>query len=456
MCLLGGGGLVGFGAAVAVMREVRHQRGVLGGSGRHDRLWGVEETEGIETDEADAPDEQPVSLRDRRTVSLEDLRRELAEDPLAEEEVVAAAERGMENLLANLNWVNRVKPVDYSGLGMMTNYKRLMKTIEVPSALDWVLEASQAFRSVENSAVQQVLRSLDTRIGVESVIKSLDIGSRFDVGVSQLAVRSMDWDAISGASRVANLSAVSGFDANVTKAFNAVAASALAGLDLSATSGLDGIFGRISGLYDPARFKDFFARFRPRNLRAGDVDIEVVERVMVEEGIPFCLVPDEGTVGLLVEAEDAAARRRVLVERSEPVFSACDRVIGLCVDPGLPEQGSLLRESMRAYQDGHHAAAQALATVVLDQLVARHKHAASIKSAAEGVSFIEDKLDGRDWFFMLPVPVAHTKTHLIADPEAFNRHATVHKSSSQQLTPSNAVHAVMLATSFLGYHQGLW
>lgn len=57
---------------------------------------------------------------------------------------------------------------------------------------------------------------------------------------------------------------------------------------------------------------------------------------------------------------------------------------------------------------------------------------------------------------LLPAhPRVHNKTWLMADLDAFKRDATVHLRPAH-LTADNAVQAIMLATSLIGFHQDLW
>ncbi|GGR74418.1 hypothetical protein J2S40_003073 [Nocardioides luteus] len=200
--------------------------------------------------------------------------------------------------------------------------------------------------------------------------------------------------------------------------------------------------------------EDLRDRFRPRNLRDEPHDVADLEDLMRHEGMPFCLVPDGETIGLLLAAEDRAARCRVLIERAGPIFETCTDVVGLCVDAELLEHGAFIRKAINAYGDGHPEAAQALATVVMDSLVGMYEHQGQIKNPADGVAFVQGR-PWREWFFFLPVPVVHNKTWLMADHDVFNRNATVHLRPAQ-LTASNAVQAIMLATSLIGFHQDLW
>ncbi|MBE7324587.1 hypothetical protein IEQ44_07975 [Nocardioides sp. Y6] len=211
---------------------------------------------------------------------------------------------------------------------------------------------------------------------------------------------------------------------------------------------------------DLDRFSRLIERFKPRNLRGIEIDISIALTLMREEAIPFALVTDPETATLLVEAADSAARKKILVQRAESIFDACDDVISLSVNDDLPQKGVLIRSAIATYRDGHHEAAQALATVILDGLVSRHPNNPQLKNADEGHAYIDTKHDFRDAFFLLPLPTAHIKTYSEeykkSDRSMYNRHATVHTVADGQLTSGNAVQAIMLASSLLGFYQNLW
>lgn len=215
--------------------------------------------------------------------------------------------------------------------------------------------------------------------------------------------------------------------------------------------GFDNLFSTL----DLTGLKKTFEQLQPRNLRGAGLDLDAIFDLMKDEGLPFCLVPDAETSRLLLDAPDRDGRRKVLNSRAAEIFAGCEDVIALCVDPVLLESGALIRSAIGAFVAGHTEAAQTLATVVMDGLVGRYAHDGQIKNPTNGAAFLEDE-GMREWFFLLPVPAVHVKTWQVVDSGLFNRNTTVHKVGLSQLTPSNAVQAIMLATSLLGFHENLW
>lgn len=210
-----------------------------------------------------------------------------------------------------------------------------------------------------------------------------------------------------------------------------------------------------------------FKRLRPRNLRDTDgLDYELISTVMTDDGIPFFLVPDGDTVVELLAAHDAATRRTVLDARADPIFNACEDILQLCVSGSLPFHGAALREAIAAYRAGFHRPAQAMAANVLDSTAreyeaATHRRyvvgAQTLAGGIKGTAYIEALDDWRLWFALSPLVKAHDADHRTDSPKTtFTRNGTAHRVTAQQYTRANAVHAIMLATSILGYAEGLW
>jgi hypothetical protein len=206
-------------------------------------------------------------------------------------------------------------------------------------------------------------------------------------------------------------------------------------------------------------------RLQPRNLRGiKGLDTDKIDQVMAEEGIPFFLVPDADTALALLAAPDAVGRRTILKERAEPVFDACEEILALCVDPGLPFLGSTIRGAIAAYRDGHHQAAQALATNVLDSTLQEfgsetHRQGvvgSGVKGRGRGIAYVQD-LPLSEWFALAPLVAVHEKDDRPNPPRVmYSRKSTSHRVTREQYTPANAVQAIMLSTSLLGFVQRLW
>ncbi|WP_028473742.1 hypothetical protein, partial [Nocardioides alkalitolerans] len=222
--------------------------------------------------------------------------------------------------------------------------------------------------------------------------------------------------------------------------------------------------------FDAADFGAEFARLatrtRPRNLRAAvDLDFEAVAAIMIEEGLPFFLVPDAGTAQQLVEADTSKDRRAILVSRSTEILAACSSVLSLCVKDDLPFHGAALSEAITAYEAGFFRSAQAMASSVLDSVLREYESIThrdyvvgrkSLKGGIKGASYVET-LRLRPWFALLPLEKVHSKDERPNPPQvAFSRNGTAHRVTPEQFTRANSVHALMVAASIIGFAQGLW
>ncbi len=399
----------------------------------------------------DVPDdERHESLAERRKVRLESMKAELAKhnaDFAAAVNVKSIATRALDA------HVRRYTP---EALGVV-NAAKLFESYKVPNIADMLPKI------VDPTARLKAM--LDTNTLFKSAGRAPSVVDNLQASVAGLA-RPVAFDALQasvGADVYKSLAGRLTLDSGLMKSIEAAQAAAVFSLPKAPkfdfgvgalNKSVDATFRK--QFLDPDLFKRFYERFKPRNLRGADVGVDEVEAIMRDEGIPFCLVPDLGTVELLVAAGSRSVRRAVLVERVEHIFDSCDNIIDLCVGPGLPEQGVLIRMAISAHRDGHVEAAQALATGVLDKLIAQHPHGSNIKSAAKGHAHIDEHFGTRDTFFMYPIPVSHTGTAFLADKSNYSRHATVHDTNLKQLNASNSVQAIMLATSILGYHQDLW
>ena len=207
-------------------------------------------------------------------------------------------------------------------------------------------------------------------------------------------------------------------------------------------------------------------RIHPRNLR-GDygIDDEILWQIMVDEGIPFFLVPDTESVAELRAQSDAAARRKVLVARAEPILGQCESLLVGVTDADVTFFVEKVGDAIAAYRGGQPSAAQALATNVLDSTLQdyaalTHRDYVTWKRTAPGGltrgAYVDD-LPYVEAIAFAPVVKAHQADNRPNPPKAeYTRHGTTHRVSREQYTEANAVQAIMLATSVLGFVQGLW
>lgn len=198
-------------------------------------------------------------------------------------------------------------------------------------------------------------------------------------------------------------------------------------------------------------------RHLPRNWRSIDVEPDEVEsevREILEEGIPLAWVPAPRVIELLLDAPDAAARRRVITNNHRGILTSCEQLASRLSSPRALHYADIVRKSVRALRDGHTEAAQALASSLLDTLVGNHTRDAlgltvgSLKNASAYTATRK-----RGWGITLalhPLTVVMSGPHTTKNPtRRYNRNATVHAITRQQYTRVNAVLAIMNATSVL-------
>lgn len=197
----------------------------------------------------------------------------------------------------------------------------------------------------------------------------------------------------------------------------------------------------------------------PTNWRGVKVDVDEIEQdvfQILSEGIPLAWVPDRRVIGLLLDAPDARARRRVISNNHRGIVSACVNVAGSLPLGGRPLfLADTIVRSVRALQDGHVEAAQALATNVLDTLVTGYSRAAlgRSKSGMLNPSYANKLSEDRSWRLQLALGATFAVMrgeHTVHERHnAFHRNATAHAVTSHQYSRINAVLAIMNATSVL-------
>lgn len=394
-----------------------------------------------------AVDAERSTLAERRSISLEALKAEAAKNPMTGEEAAARIEALRKNLAA-AGRAAQFKPVFATATGLA----RYRPAIAAAAGLDRfkpsITAARDAVSGLNTGRVAEAAGLL------ESSRKAGSLG---------VQVRP-EWKNLTGIVPSEAMRVAAGIQPNIAAQVAGdllrfqwpmqEAAARLSAMVKTRVLGPD--FGRFTIPDLDRDFRRLAESFRPRNLRRLELDTEDLWDVMDNEGIPFCLVPDADTVLALLEAPDAAARRAVLVERAGPIFATCNDILDLCAHPAVAGYGSFIRKAIRAHLDGHPEAGQALATNVLDRLVNEHPNKGQLVNKNEAHRILE-ALPHRDAYFWQPIPGAHAKAYSTTDPVAgFSRHATTHQVAEIQYSAANSVHAIMLATSILGYWANLW
>lgn len=197
----------------------------------------------------------------------------------------------------------------------------------------------------------------------------------------------------------------------------------------------------------------------PTNWRGVKVDVDEIEQDVfriLAEGIPLAWVPSKRVIVLLLNAPDAQARRRVISNNYRGIIGSCLNVAGSLPLSGRPLfLADMIVRAVRALQDGHIEAAQALATNVLDTLLTGYSREAlgRSKGGILNPSYAEKLSKDRSWGLQLalrPSFALMRGEHTVhGRHNGFHRNATAHAVTSHQYSRINAVLAVMNATSVL-------
>lgn len=197
----------------------------------------------------------------------------------------------------------------------------------------------------------------------------------------------------------------------------------------------------------------------PSNWRGVRVDVDEIEQdvfQILSEGIPLAWVPNRRVIILLLDAPDAQARRRVISNNRRGIVTTCANVVSSLPLGGRPLfLADTIVRAVRAFQDGHVEAAQALATNVLDTLLSGFSRAALGRTMGSMLNpeYSRQLAEERSWRLQLALRPSFTLMrgeHTVHERHnAFHRNATTHAVTSHQYSRINAVLAIMNATSVL-------
>lgn len=209
-----------------------------------------------------------------------------------------------------------------------------------------------------------------------------------------------------------------------------------------------------------ASLGDIINRLYPENLRDVTPDPDDLEKLLVDEGIPLMWVPGTQTVRALLEAPDAATRRRIIGRRWKSIVNDCEAVLEEVHHPAVQDARGFALDVVHALRAGHTSAAQALAANLLDSILQRHfDKAARIQLTkndfkAKGIKFKLDDYKFKVACTFAPVWYAHAKyfpQNGDPIPRTFGRHPSAHGVSRTQYSRINAVYALMLVTSVIKF-----
>lgn len=203
--------------------------------------------------------------------------------------------------------------------------------------------------------------------------------------------------------------------------------------------------------------------FLPSNLKGlgHPLDIDGIKAVM-SDGIPLHEIPRRETAERLIAASNTTERLEIIAAERASILDDCFILLDRSNPSLYPNEHASLLDAIDVAGAGHYRSAHAMGTIVLDAFTwtwqredgitkqERYQIGRSNRQAAiEPDEFMRHWQVGMylAWF---PVNSAYM-THNAHDPGSIvptqlNRHASLHRVSELQQTPTNAVIAIAVAT----------
>lgn len=202
----------------------------------------------------------------------------------------------------------------------------------------------------------------------------------------------------------------------------------------------------------------------PPNWKSPDIefpDLEVLERLQLEEGLPLAWVPPNEVLAQLLSCKTAAARRKVIARGSAHIVAACRRELRRLRSAETREWRSSAREAADAMDASHWRAGQALAAIALDTATDRFVRSSYAHATRHGTRGRPGSPPGTSdqslptWFdvdYPRGLLVLHSlygafSTYDLKNndpvPVNFTRHGTVHSLNRRQYSKANALIALM-------------
>lgn len=199
------------------------------------------------------------------------------------------------------------------------------------------------------------------------------------------------------------------------------------------------------------------ASFYPPNLRSiHGLTFDLVETVVMSEGIPLYGVPRTATAEALIRADGPRERRDILGARWKSISVDCRGLIDSCSSKATPSSVGYARAALDALDAGHSEAAQALAASIIDTVVReyfgsdRYKYTPQRNGKRTTDAYYE--LAARDLLAFAPIWQTYQQFEPANGdkvPTTFSRHATAHAVSRRQFSRRNAIQSLMFACSLL-------
>jgi len=188
------------------------------------------------------------------------------------------------------------------------------------------------------------------------------------------------------------------------------------------------------------------------------LQFELLEVILLDDGIPLMAVPRATTVQAILDAPDTTTRRAIVGQRWRSIATDCTYELNSFRQESIQQDLGFAQKAVTALSAGHKEAAQALAANLLDSLLRKHfttDFTTTITSNKSNGSTLDlDDYTIRVACVVGPIWSAYKQFWTNRGdpvPSTFARHANVHAVSAAQYTRTNAVLAIMLVTSLLWF-----
>lgn len=197
--------------------------------------------------------------------------------------------------------------------------------------------------------------------------------------------------------------------------------------------------------------------FYPPNLRGiEDLEFEDVEKVVMADSIALYGVPRTAVATALIRANSAAKRREILGRHWKAISADCREAVEGFESEPVTSFVPFALAALDALDDGHTAAAQALAGSLIDSQLTTYfgKDRRQYTPDKKGTRTTKAYKEFTVRQFVAFAPMWQTYQQFWVDegdpvPTTFSRNATAHTVSPRQFNRRNTVQALLFATSLL-------
>lgn len=200
-------------------------------------------------------------------------------------------------------------------------------------------------------------------------------------------------------------------------------------------------------------------RGQPTNLQGlllSDEELAELSCIATEESIAFAYAADKDTVTALLDASSAHERRNIITDRARHIEDHCEDVVRSLRSSAVSTYAARVLKQLDGLRDGHHDGAQAALTALLDHLYKQRDLKPLRTIVRQHETGKPPTLDNVDLYLIVPALSKIFQSYPMRGAtvpwHAYNRHATLHSVDyDTQVTPTNAVVALMAVSSFLGF-----